>query len=74
MSGMSAYDNVMDLVKEQIAAMAEYRELLAKCQAENEALIRGIKYYADDQAWNSREIPLMDRGTRARKILSEVMG
>ena len=71
MSGMSAYDNVMDLVKEQIAAMAEYRELLARCQAENKRLLDVVQYYGKTD-W--RELSMTDRGEVARQTHMEVMG
>jgi hypothetical protein len=59
----------------------DYREVLETVRStldgalrQNETLIQGMKYYADDKAWQSREIPMMDRGERAKKILAEVMG
>lgn len=73
MSSMTAYDNVMDLVREQIAAMAEYRELLTKCQVENETLIQGMRFYAERQNWKTR-LTHLDAGEKAREILREVEG
>jgi hypothetical protein len=57
----------------------DYREVLETVRTtldgalkQNKALIQGMRYYADGGKWKSREIPLMDRGERARKILREV--
>jgi hypothetical protein len=55
------------------AVLETVRTTLDGALKQNEALIQGMRYYADGGKWQSREIPMMDRGERARKILAEVM-
>jgi hypothetical protein len=69
----SAYDGVMDLLREQISALQVTRESLARCQAENKRLIEGYRFYADRENWRTRAAHL-DNGDRAREILKEVVG
>jgi Asp-tRNA(Asn)/Glu-tRNA(Gln) amidotransferase A subunit family amidase len=68
----SAYDGVMDLLREQISALQVTRESLARCQAENKRLIEGYRFYADRDNWRQRTAQ-MDNGAKAREILKGVV-
>jgi hypothetical protein len=66
-------DMQANLIQEQIAALNEYRDLLTRCQSENETLIHGMMFYADRETWRSR-LAHLDAGEKAREILKEVTG
>jgi hypothetical protein len=72
-------DMQANLIQEQIAALNEYRDLLTRCQAENEKLCDVLKFYADwktymvepGRVWKPID---RDGGQMARDILVEVFG
>lgn len=66
-----AYDQVIALIQEQTASLTAYRELLAKCQAENKKLLVVLQYYGNTP-W--KELSMLDRGEAARRIITEVAG
>lgn len=66
-------DMQTDLIQQQISALNEYRELLTRCQAENETLIQGMRFYAERQNWKTR-LTHLDAGEKAREIIEEVCG
>jgi hypothetical protein len=52
------------------AVLETVRSTLDGALRQNEALIRGLKYYADED-W--RTVAMTDRGEKARQILREVL-
>jgi hypothetical protein len=66
-----AYDQTIALIQEQTASLTAYRELLAKCQAENKKLLAVLQYYGNTP-W--KELSMLDRGEAAQRIITEVAG
>jgi hypothetical protein len=64
-----AYDQKIALIQEQTASLTAYRELLAKCQAENKKLLSVLQYYGNT-SW--KELSMLDRGEAARRIIKEM--
>ena len=67
------YDKTMELVRDLIVALDATRDTLEKCQAENERLVKTLRYYGNRQNWVSRDVH-MDGGAMARDTIKKING
>jgi hypothetical protein len=67
------FEQAMDWLRYKFAELQATRQALKQCQAENQRLIEGYRFYCNRENWKTRTAHL-DCGAKAREILKEVAG
>ena len=71
-AGMSKNENLTaknDLTESSSESLDDIQAIIAKIADENKAMREALEYYADKNRW--RDIPMLDRGDLARKVLGK---